>query len=59
MDILGDREEALKLYREIGEMQGIGANLRKAAVKGLKHPYREKQIKEHDIDFVFSDNTIY
>jgi hypothetical protein len=58
-DILGMREDALKLYNSLGTMNGIGANLRKAANKGMKHQYSASKIKKHDIDFVFSDNTEY
>lgn len=58
-DVLGNRSDALKLYKEIIDSHGIGANLKKSAMKGLKHPYREQQIKKNDIDFVFSDNTAY
>lgn len=58
-DILGKRGDALKLYGTISSMSGIGANLRKAAQKGLKHRYKESKIKKHDLDFVFSDNTEY
>ncbi len=58
-DILGMRDDALRLYRDIDAMSGIGANLRKAAVKGLKRRYSASKIKKHDIDFVFSDNTEY
>lgn len=59
LDILGRREDALQVYRGITAMSGIGANLRKAALKGLKRQYRTARIKNHDIDFVFSDNTEY
>ncbi len=58
-DILGKRGDALKLYGALSSMSGIGANLRKAAQKGLKHRYKESKIKKHDLDFVFSDNTEY
>ena len=58
-DILGMRDDALRLYRDINAMSGIGANLKKAAVKGLKRRYSPARIKKHDIDFVFSDNTEY
>ncbi len=59
LDILGRREEALHVYRDIDALSGIGANLRKAAIKGLRRPYSAAKIKKHDIDFVFSDNTEY
>jgi predicted choloylglycine hydrolase len=58
-DILGNRAIALKLYRDITMMNGIGANLKKAANKGIKHAYKASWIKKHDLDFVFSDNTSY
>ncbi|MCL5276585.1 MAG: C45 family autoproteolytic acyltransferase/hydrolase [Deltaproteobacteria bacterium] len=58
-DILGMRGDAMDLYRGVCSMEGIGANLRKAARKGLRHRYSASKIKRHDIDFVFSDNTAY
>ncbi len=58
-DILGKRDDALSLYRSIVSMGGIGANLTKAARKGLGRRYSESRIKNHDVDFVFSDNTAY
>ena len=58
-DILGMRDDAVQLYRDINAMSGVGANLRKAAVKGLKRRFSAAKIKKHDIDFVFSDNTEY
>jgi len=58
-DILGKREEALQSYDKIVSMEGIGLNLKKAAIKGVKHPYKVSKIKRYDLDFVFSDNTEY
>lgn len=58
-DILDRRGESLNYYSRIASMSGVGANLKKAAGKGLNRAYRASRIKKHDIDFVFSDNTEY
>ncbi len=59
LDILGNRQEALSLYEKVLNTGGAGTNLKKAANKGKRTMFKPSKVKQHDIDFIFSDNTGY